>query len=345
MGRGTRPSVRFVVDDTLVDQLGRVLGDSGFSGTVAVWGPDGRVVTVSRGFAHRGRRIAATPDTRYAAASATKGVTALVVASLVDDGFLGFDTRLRSVVGDLLPTVDERVTIEQLLAHTSGVGDYLDESLGGDVDDHVLTVPAYQLESPSEYLQVIDGFPQAFPPGERFAYNNGAFVMLSIVAEIVTETSFYDLVTERVTRPAGMKHTAFFRSDRLDGDLALGYLKDGRTNVFHLPVRGAGDGGMYTTVTDIERFWHALFAGDIVPIEVVDWMTAPASLVPDEGMRYGRGFWLAGDGPEVILVGMDAGVSFRSAHNPITGHGYVVVSNTSSDAWPVAEVLGSHTRR
>ena len=332
---------RFVVDD-LVDELGRVIGRSAFSGTVAVWGPDGRIVTVARGHAHRGRAIPATADTRYAVASATKGVTALVIASLVGDGALEFDTRFRSVVGDLLSMVDDRVTIEQLLAHTSGVGDYLDESLGGDVDDHVLTVPAHQLESPREYRRVIDGFPQAFAPGERFEYNNGAYVMLSIVAEIVSETSFYDLVTERVTRPAGMQHTGFLRSDRLDGDVAVGYLEDGRSNVFHLPVRGAGDGGMYTTVADIERFWHALFAGDIVPLEVVEWMTAPTSVVPGEGMRYGRGFWLAGDGPEVTLGGKDAGVSFRSTHDPTTGHGYVVVSNTSSGTWPVAAVLESH---
>ena len=330
------------VADNVGDELGRLVGSSDFSGTVAVWGPDGRIVTVPHGFAHRGRAIPATSETRYAVASGTKGVTALVIASLVGDGALGFDTRFRTVVGDLLPMVDDRVTIEQLLAHTSGVGDYLDESLGGDVDDHVLTVPAHQLDSPREYLRVIDGFAQAFTPGERFAYNNGAYVMLSLVAEIVSETSFYDLVSERVTRPAGMENTGFLRSDRLDGDVAVGYIKDGRSNVFHLPVRGAGDGGMYTTVADVERFWHALFVGDIVPTEVVEWMTTPTSAVPGEGMRYGRGFWLAGNGPAVILGGMDAGVSFNSAHNPTTGHGYVVVSNTSSGAWPVAAILEPH---
>lgn len=338
-------SVRSVARGNLLDELDRLVGGSEFSGTVAVWGPGGRFLTVSRGFAHRGRAIAATSDTRYAAASATKGVTALVIASLVGDGTLQFDTRLRTVVGDLLPMVDPWVTIEHLLAHTSGVGDYFDETVCGDVDDHVLTVPAHQLESPRDHLRVIDGVPQAFAPGERFAYNNGAYVMLSLVAEIVSETSFYDLVADRVTRPAGMRHTDFLRSDRLDGDVAVGYLEDGRTNVFHLPVRGAGDGGIYTTVADIERFWHALFAGDIVPIEVVDWMTAPRTVVPGEGMRYGHGFWLAADGPEVILEGMDAGVSFRSAHDPTTGHGYAVASNTSSGAWPVVAILESRTRR
>jgi hypothetical protein len=47
----------------------------------------------------------------------------------------------------------------------------------------------------------------------------------------------------------------------------------------------------------------------------------------------------------VILEGMDAGVSFRTAHDPTTGHGYVVASNTSSGAWPVAVILESRILR
>ena len=56
-------------------------------------------------------------------------------------------------------------------------------------------------------------------------------------------------------RPAGMADTAFLRSDELPGRAALGYLDDDglRTNVLHLPVRGNGDGGVYTTAADVAR--------------------------------------------------------------------------------------------
>ena len=57
----------------------------------------------------------------------TKGLTALTVASLIESGRLHYDTTLRSLLPDDLPMVDPRVTIEHLLGHTSGVGDYLDE--------------------------------------------------------------------------------------------------------------------------------------------------------------------------------------------------------------------------
>ena len=74
--------------------------------------------------------------------------------------------------------------------------------------------------------------------GERFAYNNGGYVVLALLAERASGVDFHELVRTLVCEPAGMVDTAFLRSDELPGRAALGYLgKDGlRTNVFHLPV-------------------------------------------------------------------------------------------------------------
>ena len=246
-----------------------------------------------------------------------KGLTALTVASLVETGQLGWATTLRSLLGDRLPLVDPAVTIEQLLGHASGVGDYIDEDTIDDIDDHILAIPAHRLETPADYLPLIDGLPQASPPGERFAYNNSGYVMLSIAVEAVTGQRFHDLVRERVLEPAGMVDTAFLRSDDLPERAAIGYLHNGRSNVFHLPVRGAGDGGAYTTGEDVEAFWMALFAGRIVPAEVVEKLVAPRSDAPRQKMRYGLGFWLRPDRPTAMLEGMDAGSGRR--HKRATG--------------------------
>jgi CubicO group peptidase (beta-lactamase class C family) len=139
-----------------------------------------------------------------------------------------------------------------------------------------------------------------------------------------------------------MTSSAFLRSDELPGVAALGYLAPGddlRTNVLHLPVRGSGDGGAYSTLADIRRFWEVLFAGSIVPRSVVDEMVAPRSIVPSESKRYGLGFWLRPDRGTVMLEGYDAGVSFRSAYDPASELLYTVISNTSDGAWPVVKVL------
>lgn len=316
------------------------LADSNdFSGVVAVSRDGERIVELTRGFADRGNRRPNTLDTRFGIASATKGLTALTVASLIESGELRSDTTLRSLLQDALPMVDDAVTIEHLLGHTSGAGDYLDEEELGDVDDYVMGLPVHRLAAPADYLPLLDGHPQRTPPGSQFAYNNGGYVMLSIAVEIAAGRSYYELVQERVLDPAAMADTAFERSDRLPGGAAIGYLADGRTNVLHLPVRGAGDGGAYSTVRDLEALWKALFVGQILPIPVVDRLVEPRSTTADGRSRYGLGFWLRPDRDTVMLEGMDAGVSCRTVHDRPSGLMCTVISNTSSGAWPLVRYL------
>ena len=111
----------------------------------------------------------------------------------------------------------------------------------------------HELATTEQFLAVLDGHPTAFPPGERFAYCNGGYVVLALIAERASGVPFHELVRRRVCEPAGMRDTEFLRSDELPGRAALGYLTvDGsRTNVFHLPVRGSGDGGIYSTAADV----------------------------------------------------------------------------------------------
>jgi len=326
----------------LVEHIDRIALDTGFSGAVRV-DRDGEVALArAYGQAHRGLGVPNTVDTQFAVASGNKGLTALAVVSLIEEGVLELATTARSILGPDLPLIADDVTVESLLAHRSGIGDYIDEddeSIGP--TDHVLAVPVHELATTEQFLAVLDGFPTKFPVGERFSYCNGGFVVLALLAERASGTPFHDLVAERVCRPAGLDRSAFLRSDELPGTAAVGYL-DGegpRSNVFHLPVRGSGDGGLYTTVGDVHRFWAAFLGGRIVSPAWVAEMTRPRSDVPDEGMRYGLGFWLHATGAAVILIGADAGVSFRSVHDPAAGITHTVVSNTTSGAWKVTRAL------
>jgi CubicO group peptidase (beta-lactamase class C family) len=195
------------------------------------------------------------------------------------------------------------------------------------------------LADPADYLSLLDGHPQRSPPGSRFTYNNSGYVMLSIAAEVAGAASFYDLVQKRVLDPSAMADTRFVRSDRLPANAAIGYLRDGRSNVLHLPVRGAGDGGAYSTLSDLEALWPALFAGRIVPIPIVERLVGARSDVSKEHRRYGLGFWLRPDRETVWLEGMDAGVSCRTGYDRSSGFSYTVISNTSSGAWPIVRYL------
>ena len=268
----------------LASTVRRAAEESGFSGVVRV-DLDGEPPLVqAHGLADRAHGIAFTEHTRVGVASGAKGFTALTVMRLVEDGVLTLATQARELLGTDLPLVDDAVTVEQLLAHRSGIGDYLDEGEGLDLDAHLMPVPVHRLDTAESYLAILDGFPQAFPPGSAFAYCNGGYVVLALLAERAAGVPFHELVRRHVLDRAGLAGTAYLRSDAMPGDAALGYLRpqghpeELRTNVLHLPVLGGGDGGIFTTAADVLKLWR--------PANTADWINlafglqASAMLLP-----------------------------------------------------------------
>jgi CubicO group peptidase (beta-lactamase class C family) len=331
----------------LVETVDRIALETRFSGAVRVDRGDQVLFAKAYGYAHRGHRIPNKIDTQFAIASGGKGLTAVAVVSLIEEGKLDWATTARSVLGPDLPLISDAVTVEHLLAHRSGIGDYLDESGDHPITDYALSVPVNELATTEEYLAVLDGKPTEFEPDERFSYCDSGYVVLALIAERASGIPFHELVRQRVCEPAEMTDTEFLRSDELPGRAALGYLsvEGERTNLFHLPVLGSGDGGIYSTVADVHSFWRGLFDGRIVSRASVAEMVRPHSEVPSISMGYGLGFWLPGSGSTVMLEGAvmlegyDAGVSFRTVHDPASQVTHTVVANTSEGAWPVTRRL------
>jgi len=327
--------------ESLQDAIDGVAERTGFSGVVRLDRAGDTEICSAYGVADRAHGIPNTVQTQFATASGTKGLTALAVLSLVERGALELGTTARSLLGRDLPLIADDVTIEHLLAHRSGIGDYLDEGAIDDIGYYVMPVSVHELTTTERYLPVLDAHETVFPAGERFAYNNGGYVVLALLAERASGVDFHELVRTLVCEPAGMLDTAFLRSDELPGGAALGYLSaDGpRTNVFHLPVLGSGDGGIYSTAADFSAFWDALFAGRIVSPDRLAEMVRPRSDWPKESRRYGLGFHLRATGDGVWLEGHDAGVSFASMRHPSSSITYTVISNWSEGAWPVVRLL------
>jgi CubicO group peptidase (beta-lactamase class C family) len=295
------------------------------------------------GLADRAHGVAMTVDTRLAIASGSKAMTALVIMALIEQDALELGTAAREVLGSDLPLIADDVTVEHLLAHRSGIGDYLDEE-AEPAGPYPMPIPVHLLATTEQFLPVLDGHPTKFPAGQRFSYCNSGYVVLALLAERVSGRTYHDLVRDLVCAPAGMVDTDFLRSDELPGRAALGYVEvDGhwRTNVFHLPVLGNGDGGAYTTAADVHRFWGALFDGRIVTSATLRQMLTPhgTSASSSDARRYGLGFWLPAGHDQVVLSGCDAGVSFRSVHHAPSGTTHTVLATTSDGAWPVSEAI------
>ena len=334
------------MDDVIAD-INQLAADTGFSGAIRVDTAGSPSWEAAFGLAHRGHIFANTTSTQFGLASIAKGFTALVVGSLIDDAVLALDTTARSLLGKDLPLIDDRVTIGGLLAHRSGIGDYLDEDAGGDILDYPMTLPVHILDDAEKYLPMLARLPQKFPPDTDFSYCNSGYVVLALLAERACGVSFYDLVRQRVCEPAGLTHSAFLRNDELGGEVAVGYLGDDglRTNALHLPVRGTGDGGIYSTLADIHMLWIAMLDGRIVTPATVATLTTARSINCTPTLDYGLGFWVARDSGALMLQGYDPGVSACTVHLHKRQVTHTVLSNTTDGAWPISrrldELLGT----
>jgi CubicO group peptidase (beta-lactamase class C family) len=327
--------------DEVVAQVDEVAEQSAFSGVIRVDRPGEPVWERAYGLAHRGYGVPNTVDTRFAIASGGKTFTAVAVMSLIADGVLQLDTKVRAHLGDDLPLISADVTVEQLLAHRSGIGDYLDEDTDYDLTDYMMTRPVQELTDPETYLPELEGHPAKFAPGEQFSYCNGGYVVLALVAQRAAGEPYHDRVRRRVLAPAGLADTDFSRSDEPGPRTAMHYLEESglRTNVFHLPVIGNGDGGIVTTAADVRAFWTALYDGRILPHEQVREMARARSPLPDDDRHYGLGLYLVPHGNAVQMVGADTGAAFKSMHDPDRDLTWTVLGNSTGAAWPVTRVL------
>ena len=202
--------------------------ETGFAGIVRVDRGGTTDLSAAYGLADRRHGIPMTPDHQLATASGSKGMTALAVMSLVEDGTLTLGTTARSLLGEDLPLIADDVTIEHLLSHTSGIGDYLDESIDVPISAYALAVGVHELATTEQFLAILDGYPTAFPAGERFTYCNGGFIVLALLAERASGVSYHDLVRQRVCAPAGLADTALPAHGRPPGPGCRRLRRDGR---------------------------------------------------------------------------------------------------------------------
>jgi CubicO group peptidase (beta-lactamase class C family) len=219
------------------------------------------------GLADLNRNVPAGPDTIFHLASCGKQFTALGILMLAEEGKLGLDdpvgTHLRG-----LAAFGPKVTIRQLLHHTSGIRDLYDENGMDEVLDRC------ERPTNADIIRIYAdlGCPMAgrrTEPGDTFSYSNSGYDMLGAVVERVSGQTYHDFFESRVFGRLGMKDT-FSVPDRRVGDRrrATGYMLD--EDEGFIEDEGSafddlvGSGSFYTTVLDLCRYDQALAANSLV---------------------------------------------------------------------------------
>jgi len=322
--------------------LDAAIEQHGFSGVVDL--RQGGTVLYARaaGYADRSNQIPNTLATRFGIASGTKFLTALAIGKLIEAGRVAFTTRLRECLPIDFPRYSPEITIRHLLTHTSGIPDYYDEEKITDYDTFTLPIPWYALRGPRDYLPAFPDEDMKFQPGEKFSYSNGGYILLGVVIEELTGMTYQDFVARTILEPTGMHRSGFFALNQLPDETALGYVESGgtwHTNVYNLPVVGASDGGMFTTVHDLTLLWQAFWRHELLSRDLVEIYSNPC--VPAEpdhsNTSYGHGLWIREEPGrrDVYMTGCDAGVSFKSTVDRDRDLQITIISNTTDGAWPM----------
>jgi len=237
---------------------------------------------------------------RIRAGSTTKAFVATVVLQLVADRRVRLDDPIGRRLPGLLPPASGRITVAQLLNHTSGLPDHRglpDESTPEAVIRH-----RFDQWTPREWVDTVTHDPLKFRPGTKQEYRGINYVLLALLVQELTGQPYGEAVHDRVLRPLGLRRTLLPGDDtRLHGPHVHGYLRmtDGsvRDVTRYNPSVSWGEGELVSTVDDLDRFLDALFSGVLLPSHVRAHMfTLPPKdvrMLDGTPARYGMGLQTA----------------------------------------------------
>lgn len=260
-------------DVALAAELQRIL-----DGTVADGYIPGAVLAVTisgqqpwsgaSGLADPGEGQLIEPATRMRIASISKVFTAVVVLQLVEQGLLQLDAPITTWLPDLLPA-GNTITVRQLLNHTSGLYDYL--------EDRTIRNQAYQNPerawAPAELVAYAARFPPSFPPGApgQFDYSSTNYVILGMLVEQVTGHSLAQEMRQRIFDPLELTETFFAPDEPVQGMQSRAHAAADDLTV--APMSFAfGTANLVSTVDNVQRFGQALFTGQLLQPETMDMM-------------------------------------------------------------------------
>ncbi|MFH1418223.1 MAG: serine hydrolase [Planctomycetota bacterium] len=206
------------------------------------------------GLANMEHNIPITPDSVFRVGSMSKFFTATAILMLVEQGKVSLDDEITRFLPDY-PTHGEKITIKHLMAHTSGIWDYLNLPKMQDGWREDITVEGL--------IDLFKDKPLSFKPGEGFSYSNSNYILLGAVIEKVTGQTYEAFVDEHLFAPAGMKHTCYGGHLKIIRNRAAGYERsdDGYLNARFLNMMEPyAAGGHVSTVDDLWR-WNKAYRG------------------------------------------------------------------------------------
>jgi CubicO group peptidase (beta-lactamase class C family) len=318
-----------------VDRIAaQVLEQTGVpSASVAVVQHGKLVYTHAYGHAQLEPSVLATPEMRYSIGSISKQFTAAAILMLQEEGKLSLD----DAVGKYIPglTEGDKVTIRQILSHTSGYQDYWPE-------DYVMT-PMLKPESAQQIIDTWGKKPLDFEPGTQWQYSNTNFVIAGRIVETITGAPLMDLLVSRIFRPLGMKSVWNSDEAKLTSVDATAYYRHALGPLRVAPKEGRGwmfaAGELAMTAHDLALWDESLIAQSILKPESYMQMFTEVKLKDGKGTHYGLGVFVRDrSGHRSIEHGGEVS-GFVSDNQVLVDDGVAIAVLTNQDAVGAASTI------
>jgi CubicO group peptidase (beta-lactamase class C family) len=252
---------------------------------------DGQIVK-ARGYgsANVELDVPVKPETIFQTGSVGKQFTATAVMMLVEDGKIHLDDPISKYLPGT-PAAWDRVTVRNLLTHTSGVPDYESDSL---TKKGAAFIDLRKDYTEAELLQKFEGLPLDFPPGSKWSYSNSGYVLLGFLIHKVTGQFYGDVLQSRIFVPLAMTSTRIISEADIVPNRAGGYrLLNGdiKNQEWVSPtLNTTADGALYTNVLDMAKWDAALYTEKLLKKGSLDQMWSPVRLSDGRTAPYGFGW-------------------------------------------------------
>jgi CubicO group peptidase (beta-lactamase class C family) len=312
--------------------LEKAAADDEFSGAVLVAKNGQPIFRKAYGLANKNANSLNDVETKFNIGSMNKMFTAVAVAQLAERGKLSFDDTISKHLPDYPnQAVAAKITIHQLLTHTSGLGNYQNDRYFAGLGE---------MKAVADLLPLFVDEPLAFEPGAKWQYSNSGYVVLGAIIEKVSRQNYFDYVRDHIFKPAGMGDTDSYERGASVPNLAIGYTRMApsgeaapaatrRENTSSRPAKGSPAGGGYSTVGDLLKFVVALQGHKLLSPKFTEMVTTGKIEVGGPVGKYAYGF-----GDKIFngkhIVGHNGGAPGIAANLdifPELGYVSVILSN------------------
>lgn len=309
-----------------------------FSGCILLNDKDRNVIySYCCGYASKEYDIKNTLDTRFNIASVGKPITGVAITKLIEDQIINPSHFISEYI-NLKNDIFNNITIEQLLTHTSGLGDYFQQAFDS---PHTKWYEEF-----NDFSDIIGKATLLFKPGEKWAYSNLGYLVLGLLVEKLTGMTYYSYISQNIFIPANMTDSGFWLYNEPVKNCASGYGYDEERGIWRnrtvIPVlRGNSSGGWFSTVDNLSKFMEAVLSNKLLSNCYTNAMitSKPELNAPN----YGYGFFVTNE--KLGHGGGGTGTSTQLSYYKESGCTLTVLCNYSIGANEVTSIIDDELLR